>query len=232
MNIEQTPLGYELRTPHLTVLMGNINSQYDALKKHYSQFDFVRLKQIHSDAVVKSNDSSLDYQVLADAHYTSQSNLALCVITADCVPLFLFDPATKLIAGVHAGWRGVATRIIPKTIQALTNAGVKAENLQVLIGPHIQKNSFQVDVDVRDQIVSSLGPLSASERSLIVQEQAEKKSLVDLNLIVKMQLTQNQVSAENVFDLHIDTVASLDFHSYRRDKEKSGRQVSFICKNL
>ncbi|NUN05058.1 MAG: laccase domain-containing protein, partial [Bdellovibrio sp.] len=43
---------------------------------------------------------------------------------------------------------------------------------------------------------------------------------------------QNKIAADNVFDLHIDTVTSLDFHSYRRDKEKSGRQVSFICKNI
>ncbi|NUN04235.1 MAG: polyphenol oxidase family protein, partial [Bdellovibrio sp.] len=185
MNIEQTPLGYELRTPHLTVLMGNINSRYDALKEHYTQFNFVRLKQIHSDAVAKSDDPNLDYQVLADAHFTSQKNLALCVITADCVPLFLFDPVTELIAGVHAGWRGVATRIIPKTIQAMATEGVKAENLQVIIGPHIQMNSFQVDVDVRDQIISSLGPLSTTERSLLIHEQENKKSLVDLNLIVK-----------------------------------------------
>lgn len=232
MNIEQTPLGYEIRTPSLTVLMGNVNSQFDALKKHYKEYDFVRLKQIHSDAVVKSADSSLDYQVLADGHFTAQKNLALCVITADCVPLFLFDPVTELIAGVHAGWRGVATRIIPKTIDALIQQGVKAENLQVIIGPHIQKNSFQVEVDVRDQILASLGPLTPMDRALLVEEQEFKKYLVDLNSVVKMQLQQNHIAADNVFDLHIDTVTSMDFHSYRRDKEKSGRQVSFICKTI
>lgn len=230
MNLNKTPLGYELQTPSITAFFGNASASYVDIQNAYPQFQTVRLKQIHSDAVVESLDSSLDYQVLADSHFTSQKNLALCVITADCVPVLFYHHTTGLIAGAHAGWRGVANKIIPRTVQSMIDKGAVAAQIDVIIGPHIQKNSFEVGNDVRDQILTSLGPLSKEERSLYSTNLENHKSLVDLNLIVREQLSQVGISMDRLFDLHIDTVTDTEFHSYRRDKEKSGRQVSFICR--
>ncbi len=229
VNLEKTPLGYELKTPHITAFFGGAAAPLADLKSAYPQFDFVRLKQIHSDAVIESKDNSLDYQVLGDAHFSRAKNLALCVITADCVPVLFYHHGTGLVSGVHAGWRGVANRIIPKTVQKLVSEGAVASELDVIIGPHIQKNSFEVGNDVRDQILSSLGPLSPAERAQYFQNLEDGKSLVDLNLVVRTQLEQEGIVLERLFDLHIDTVTNNEFHSYRRDKEKSGRQISFIC---
>lgn len=229
MQLDKTPLGYELRTPHITVFFGGNQAQLPQLTKAYPQIRLVRVKQIHSDIVVQTNDPWLDYQVTADAHYTHEKSLGLCVITADCVPVFFYDHSASIIAGVHAGWRGVAGRIIPRTIEALTKQGTLPENLNVVIGPHIQKASFEVGNDVRDQILASLGPLSSIEKSEYAELLSESKSLVDLNLVVRTQLQQCGIHFENLFNLHIDTVTDTDFHSYRRDREKSGRQISFIC---
>ncbi|MDG0815036.1 peptidoglycan editing factor PgeF [Bdellovibrio svalbardensis] len=231
MNLQQTPFGYEIRTPHLTMLFGGVESQLPNLKAAYPHFDFTRVKQIHSDAVVESKDTSLDYQVIADSHYTRSKNLALCVITADCVPAFLYHQPTGLIAGVHAGWRGVANKILMKTIDSLISQGAKAQELDVVIGPHIQKKSFEVGNDVRDQILTSLGTLTEAQRSLFVEKISDQKCLLDLNQVVKAQLQSKGIEAERVFDLHIDTFSNQDFHSHRRDKEKAGRQISFICQN-
>lgn len=230
VNLEETKYGYELRTPQITILLGTKLAQTDHLREVYPQFKFARLKQIHSDAVVETTLQSEDYAVIADSHFTQEKNLALCVITADCIPVFFYDPVTNTVAGAHAGWRGVASKIIPKTVQSLIKQGSAVENIQVFIGPHIQKDSFEVGNDVRDQILTSLGPLSPSERGLYSESLPEGKALVDLNQVVKNQLQQEGLSPDNVFGLHIDTVADLRFHSYRRDKEKSGRQVSFICR--
>ncbi|KHD88031.1 MAG: hypothetical protein OM95_10925 [Bdellovibrio sp. ArHS] len=230
MNLEQTELGYEVRLPHFTIFLGGVNAQLPQLKSFYPDYTFVRVKQIHSDAVVESRDGHLDYQIIADAHYTKEKNLALCVITADCVPALIYDATTDLIAGIHAGWRGVASKIIPKTIEKLVAEGAKPENLHVVIGPHIQKPSFEVGTDVRDQILSSLGPLSPADRAQYFEALPENKSLVDLNQVVRTQLQQAGILPDQVFLLHINTVTDSRFHSYRRDKEKSGRQISFICR--
>lgn len=230
MNLEQTQFGYEMRTPQITVFMGGLQAQLPQLAQAYPEYQLVRVKQIHSDAVVETINPTLDYQIIADAHYTREKNLALCVITADCVPVFFYDPVTNLIAGVHAGWRGVAVRLIPKTIQKLIEQGAEASRLNVIIGPHIQKQSFEVGNDVRDQILSSLGPLSAEDRTLYAESLSESKALVDLNQVVRTQLQQQGIESDNLFNLHIDTFKNPDFHSHRRDKEKAGRQISFICR--
>ncbi|MFM6928403.1 MAG: peptidoglycan editing factor PgeF [Bdellovibrio sp.] len=230
MNLQKTDLGYEIKTPEVTLFFGGTESQLPRLKEAYPHFKFTRVKQIHCDVVVESKDDLLDYQQIADAHFSTTPNLALCVITADCVPVLFYHQKTGTIAGVHAGWRGVANRILIKTIHTLKSRGIPAAELEVIIGPHIQKNSFEVGLDVRDQILSSLGSLPETEKSLFWEPKGPEKALVDLNLIVKAQLDSEGIPFDQVFDLHLDTVTDTFFHSHRRDKEKAGRQVSFICR--
>ena len=230
MNLKENELGYEIISPHYLVFFGGVEAQLPKIKFKYPEVDFVRLKQIHSDAVLESNGPSEDFERHGDSHYSKKSGLGLCVITADCMPVFLFHPQTGLIAGVHAGWRGVASRIVPKTIAQMKSHGALAEDIQVLVGPHIQKKSFEVEIDVKDQILHSVGPEAIAAPELFSEKISETKYLVDLHEVLKSQLVAEGVSLENVSALHIDTVMDKNFHSYRRDKEKSGRQISFIVK--
>lgn len=231
MILEKTTLGYELRDSQFTIFLGGSHSQLPQLKEAYPDFQFARVKQTHSDLVVSTKDASLDYQIVADAHYSQTEKLALCVITADCVPALLYDPTTAIIAAVHAGWRGVAAQILPKTIQNLKSLGANPEQIRVVIGPHIQKDSFEVENHVRDQILDSIHPLDPEENEFYFEATSTTKSKVDLNWVVRRQLQLNGILADHLFNLHIDTFKEPDFHSYRRDKELSGRQISFICMN-
>jgi YfiH family protein len=230
VNIEKTPLGYEIKTPHVTYFFGGKESQLQNLKSAYPQFDFVRVKQTHSDIVVESKDSSKDYQINADGHITTTANLALCVVTADCVPALFYHPKTGTVAGVHAGWRGVANRILINTIEQLIARGIPPEELEVAIGPHIQQDSFEVGHDVRDQILASLIGMSAEDKKMFYTDLSPEKSKVDLSLIVKAQLESQGISLEKVSTLYIDTVKDSFFHSHRRDKENAGRQISFVVR--
>lgn len=231
MNLDQTKLGYEIRTPSYTVFFGGQESQLPSLKVAYPDFDFVRLKQIHSDAVIESADSLRDLTVHGDAHYSKTPGLALCVVTADCVPVFFHHAKTGAIAGIHAGWRGVASRIIPKTLHQLNALGIGSSEIEVIIGPHIQKQSFEVGRDVRDQILQSISQIATGNGNEFFENLNAEKSLVDLNQVVKEQLRLEGVEQDRVFGLHIDTVTNPFFHSHRRDKEKAGRQISFIVRH-
>lgn len=231
VKIRQNSHGYEIKTAHVTVFFGGVTAQKESLQKTYPDFSLIRVKQVHGDNLVESADPSTDYTVEADAHYSSQKNQALCIITADCVPLFFYDHTTGLIAGVHAGWRGVANGLIMKTAQKLKSLGARPENMQVFIGPHIQKFSFEVGFDVRDQILTSIQHSAQGSSDAFFQNLSDEKSLVDLNAVIDQQLQKTGLRAENVFNLELDTVKNSDFHSYRRDKERSGRQISFICRH-
>jgi copper oxidase (laccase) domain-containing protein len=110
---------------------------------------------------------------------------------------------------------------IGKTIQSLK---VAPENISVMIGPHIQKPSFEVENDVRDLLLKSVGQAQDYHCKKI----SEAKSLIDLNALVKDQLSEISCLPENIFCEFIDTKTILNYHSARRDKENSGRQISWI----
>jgi len=231
MKMTETNLGYLIETQKITVLLGGEKSQILNLNASFTDFDFIRVKQTHGDVVVHSKSVDLDYQVEADAHFTELEKTALCISTADCIPVFLFDSKTETIAGIHAGWRGVANQIVPKTFKRLQTMGATPENTHVIVGPHIQMASFEVSHSVRDEILSSIGFSAATESSLYHKNINAEKSLVDLHQVMRTQLQNCGVTHENLFSLHIDTFVDRRFHSHRRDKEKAGRQLSFICKN-
>ena len=231
MKVTETNLGYLIETPKITAFLGGTKAQILNLKSSFPDFDFIRVKQTHGDTVVHSKDPSLDYKVEADSHFTEKSKMALCISTADCVPVFLYDVKTEMIAGIHAGWRGVAKQIVPKTFKRLQTLGCVAENIHVIIGPHIQMNSFEVSHSVRDEILSSIDFGAIQQDSIYHRNLNHEKALVDLNQVTRTQLQNCGVVLENVYNLHIDTFVDPRFHSHRRDKENAGRQLSFICKN-
>ena len=146
------------------------------------------------------------------------------------MPIFIYDPTTQIITAIHAGWRGVANNIVPKTINELKSLGGIPEQMRVLIGPHIQMSSFEVDFNVRDEILSSISePVSLSE-SIYHRDLNPQKSLVDLNQVMKTQLQTSGILFDHLSNLYIDTFTDPRFHSHRREKEKAGRQLSFISK--
>jgi YfiH family protein len=231
MKMTETNLGFLIETPKFTALLGGQKAQLINVKASFTDFDFIRVKQTHSDIVVCSQDKNLDYQIEADAHYTGLKATALCISTADCIPVLLYDSKKELVASIHAGWRGVANQIVPKTFHKLKSLGSKIEDILVIVGPHIQMNSFEVTKDVRDTILSSIGFAAHDQESLYHRNLTDEKSLVDLNQVMKTQLQNCDVTVDNLHNLYIDTFIDPRFHSFRRDKEKSGRQLSFICKN-
>lgn len=231
MSFQETDYGYELKNSHFTVFFGNKNSTLGNLKEAYPNFQFLRLKQIHSPSIVESNHQTPDFEILADGHFTNESNLALCSITADCIPAFLFNTRTNQIAALHAGWRGVASQILPVYLNQEFSKGSKAEDFQIFIGPHIQMDSFEVGTDVRDQILGTLGPLNEIERKQFFKNSStQDKYLLDLHSVFLYQMQLLEVPGDNIKSIFIDTFSDTRFHSYRRDKNQSGRQISFIVK--
>ncbi len=225
MKIEDTKLGTKIETNQFTVLFGNRNSNSDSLSQEFPHLRLKRIKQVHGDAVIHTNPHAIDFAREADAHYSNEANIALCISTADCIPVMIFHQNPKWIASIHAGWRGVEKRIVPKTITQLVRMGCKAEELTVLVGPHIQKSSFEVGSDVRDQLLASV----KNSDSQLWEKVSETKSLVDLHQVLKMQLQECGIDAHHCHFEFKNTVTDLNYHSFRRDKDNSGRQLSFIA---
>ena len=83
-----------------------------------SKKNLILLNQIHSNKVFSINKTPKK-KPLGDALITTKSKLALGILTADCAPIFIFDPKKKIIAAIHAGWKGTYKKIIYKTVYDL-----------------------------------------------------------------------------------------------------------------
>lgn len=209
------------------IFFGNRNEGLDFLKENFKQFVFLRLKQTHSDVIHEVNLDTPDFVQEGDALITQEKNLALCSISADCVPILVSDSATGKIAAVHAGWRGVAKRILPKT---LIKMGIidASETLKIMLGPHIQMSSFDVHEDVANEILASIQLNIVTAPNNISAIMGSGKYRLNLQEILWQQVKIFMMNQDQFVRNSIDTKTNLNYHSARRDQQSSGRNISWI----
>ncbi len=205
----ETEFGFEYTMTTHFIFFGKINCTLNILQHIYPQFIFRHTKQTHSDILIHSTTGS--EQAEADAHWTAEKYIALVVKTADCIPVLVYDEIKNIALAVHAGWRGVQNQITLKAFNQIS----ASSNLKIYIGPHIQKFSFACDLDIKNL-------LNPNDSQF---EFKNAKYYVDLKSILKSQINSNAF-----MDLNMDTFTNLNFHSFRRDKQNSGRNLSFIVK--
>lgn len=209
---KETELGFCFQAKNHFVFFGKKNCTIEDLKIAYPSFEFRQTKQTHSDILIQSAQDCESTE--ADAQFTTDKDVALVVRTADCVPALVYNTETGLILAVHAGWRGVENKILLKSLKYLN----LNKNLNVYVGPHILQKSFQVDLEVKNKL---------QPRSDQFYEK-DNKFYIDLKSILTQQI---QTFAEfHIDSLDMDTQTDTRFNSFRRDKENSGRNLSFIVK--
>ena len=197
MLIEKSPLVY----------FGLKNRTLADLEKDFPQLSFRTLHQVHGIDCVQASTSPAK----ADAHFTSEKNVALAIQTADCLPVLAYHPENKMIWAIHAGWRGVVGCIISRTLSQIANR----EKLRVWVGPHIRKEHFLVRQDIVGQFPQSY-----------VTKVSDEHFSVDITQMALDEL--GSLSIGNIWTSTDDTHALSQYHSFRRDKT-SGRQWSFVA---
>jgi YfiH family protein len=196
--------------------LGAIGINYESL---------VCAKQTHSGNVACVNksqrgggavfyDTALDD---CDALITADRNLPLAVFTADCLSVFLYDPATPAIGMVHAGWRSSLANITSSAVQLMRKKfWSKPGLLRAGFGPSIKKCCFEIDGDVRGKFTT--GVVERGGRTYLDLWEVNSKQLLD----------------EGVLPVNISPAAECtfcsgdDFFSFRKEKNVSGRMISVI----
>ncbi|KAA3614900.1 MAG: peptidoglycan editing factor PgeF [Calditrichaeota bacterium] len=173
--------------------------------------------QIHSDQVKIVDQPGIVSD--CDALITSTPGLTLTIQTADCFPLFIYDPIKHICAIVHSGWRGSAKNIASKTILKMQeNFNSKSKNLLIAIGAGIQQKNYQVDTATASNF---------SKKFLIADgENHYKLSVQDviLNQLLEMGVYEENIEADKTCTFE----AIEKYYSFRRDGAKSGRMMGFI----
>lgn len=197
-------------------------SRVEALKKFFP----VVMKQKHSDFIhVIRQKPGLPLE--GDALITSQPDFLLIIKTADCLPVLLADPKKNVVAAVHCGWRGTASRLLTKVIALLGSTfASRPQDILAAFGPSIASSCYEVGEDVLE--VFSRAGFSVDED--LFRQHPEKKGyfFLDLSLANRQQLLSLGLRPENIEEIRVCPHCHQDFTSWRRDREKAGRLLNFI----
>ncbi|BCR06433.1 laccase domain protein [Desulfuromonas versatilis] len=219
-------LGYNTEDPRHNV-EGNRSSLARAfdLQPHL----LLTVKQVHGNDILLIDEPNPDLShflnVECDAVVTNQPGIMIGVLTADCYPVMLFDPVNRAAAVVHVGWRGAASGILGKTVEAMgNNFGSRPEQVHAAVGPGIGAHKYEVDRPVRDGFRKGTGHW---ER--IAKEVALGKWNLDLRKSVLLQLQDAGLDPARIEAAEECTCCHRElFFSHRRDGGVTGRQLGFL----
>ncbi|MEX2089207.1 MAG: peptidoglycan editing factor PgeF [Bacteroidota bacterium] len=172
--------------------------------------------QCHSNrAVVVSSPGSYE---ACDALLTNTPHVPLAVSVADCLPLFLFDQRIHAIAAIHAGWRGTVACITSEAVRIMGGEwGSDPSDLVAYLGPGADVCCYEIGPDVAGLFEPDLVELR------------EGKQFLNLKKANVRQLKLSGLKEDNIEVCQSCTICRPDlFHSFRREKERSGRMMGVI----
>jgi len=198
------------------------------IKSHSNKI--VLLNQIHSnkfyyiDKKSKKNNRKFN----GDALITSKLNTPIAVLTADCAPILIFDQKRKMIAAVHAGWKGAYKGIVPKVLKFMVQKGCSVHNITAAIGPCISLKSYEVKQDFIKRFL---------KKDIMAKgffKKIKNKNYFSLSGYITYQLKSLGLKKIEVINKDTFDIKN-NFFSARRSKKRNendyGRNISVIMIN-
>ncbi len=184
-----------------------------------------RLNQVHGNKVILVDDRHGGRRPEADGMVTTHRGLALCIFTADCVPLLLVDPVNEVAGALHSGWRSTIADIAAVGVGLMIDHGARAESIKAALGPSIGQCCFEVDAELASRFAHEV---QGSEKHSAPGKVG--KAYLDLRGIVRDQLESAGLRPDNIASIGPCTKCANDqFFSRRANGGKiSGLQMSFI----
>ena len=149
-------------------------------------------------------------------------------MTADCAPILIHDENKKMIAAIHAGWKGAYKGIIEKVIKFMIKKGCSPYNITAAIGPCISSNNYQVKEDFIKKFIKK------DKKNIIFFKKIKNKSYFNLSEYIHFQLKTLNIKKIDI--INKDTFnAKNNFFSARRSISRNendyGRNISIIMIN-
>lgn len=200
--------------------------------------DFIIPHQTHGDKVLVIDNDFLSLGLAdkietlygVDATITAEKNIFLCATTADCVPILLFDKKRKIIAAIHAGWRGTVARIVAKTIDEMGRFyQTEPHDIVAGIGPSIGIKNFEVGEEVVAEFQHNGFDLTNAEIAYRSRSPLPGKMHLNLSEINRRELVRLGIPASQIETSDYCTFDNPEmFFSARRQTVHSGRMLTGI----
>ncbi len=179
------------------------------------------VKQVHGADVIAVDQEFVSDSVLreADALVTDKKDVLVAVRTADCLPVFIWDPVNEAMGVVHAGWKSTQKEIVLRTYEVMADK-YKSDykNLSIAFGPSIRSCCYEVSSEFKSHF-----PGAVTKR--------DGQFFMDLIKANRDQLISLGIERNQIFDSRVCTVCTPGYFSYRRDGAKAGRMISGLLLN-
>ncbi len=188
--------------------------------------DMLFAKQIHSDIIkiVTKNDLGSVHE--CDGFVTAEKGIILAVKTADCVPILLSDSVNRVVAAVHAGWRGTASGAVLAALEKMLSLGADIKSISVAIGACIYPCCYEVDVPFKEAFEKSKYP---SLVQYISEKDNKGKFSADLPKMNRELLIGYGISKQSIYTLGLCTSCNKEFlFSHRASKGRRGLMMAGI----
>ena len=188
------------------------------------------LNQIHSnnfhyiDKKSKLNNNKFE----GDALITNRPNTPIGVLTADCAPILIFDQKSKMIAAIHAGWKGSYKGIVKQVVKFMIKKGCTTDNITAVIGPCISLKSYEVKQDFIKKFIKK------DIKNKIFFKKIKNKNYFSLNEYISYQLKSLNIKKIEVINKDTFNIKNNFFSARRsigRNESDYGRNISVIMIN-
>ena len=189
----------------------------------------ILLNQIHSNKFQYiSIHSKINNKFEGDALVTDKKKTPIAVLTADCAPILIYDDNKKMIAAIHAGWKGAYKGIVTKVVKFMIKRGCLPKNITAAIGPCISSNNYEIKEDFIKKFINK------DNKNIIFFKKYKNKNYFNLNKYIHFQLKSLNIKKIDIIDK--DTFNSKNnFFSARRsiscNENDYGRNISIIMIN-
>jgi YfiH family protein len=208
-------------------ILKNLETVRNKIKAKSKKIIF--LNQIHSNKFYYiGKNSKLNNKLEGDALITDKRNLPIAVLTADCAPILIHDEKKKMIAAIHAGWKGAYNDIVKKVVKFMIKKGCSPQNITVAIGPCISSKNYEVKDDFKKRFIKK------DKKNIIFFKITKDKNYFNLNKYIHFQLESLNIKKVDI--INKDTFnAKNNFFSARRSISRNendyGRNISIIMIN-
>ena len=205
---------------NLNIIKKKINSNSKKIilthQSHSNKFNFINKKY------------KFKKKFIGDALITNKKNTPIGVLTADCVPILLYDKQKKIVAAIHAGWKGAYKGIVTRVVKFFLKNDSSPKNIMAAIGPCISLNSYEVKKDFQKKFITK------DKKNNLFFKKRKNKIYFDLRKYIKLELKKLKIN--NIEVIHKDTFdIKNNFFSARRSISRNendyGRNISVIMIN-
>ena len=200
------------------------NLNYVSKKMFVKKNKLILMNQTHSSKVIEIKENNYNQKINSDAMITKVKGIALGVVTADCVPIIIFDLQNEVVGCIHAGWKGAFSGIIKNTVNKIKKLN---SNNQIFasIGPCIGHKSYEVDLDFYKKFLNK-----SRKNKKYFSRKYKNKKLFNLRKFVADKLIELKVKVDHV--KHDTFKEKMNFFSYRRScklkQNDYGRCISIV----